>query len=648
MNEIINRNLWVYDIETLASCFTYTAINIDTNEQVKYVIHKEKDERILLYNHLKECKGQIGFNNISFDYPVIHYFLEIYTGYTTEELIENLYRKAQNIISDQIKDGFSNYFNPKDYKIQQLDLFKIWHYNNKARTTSLKSLQISMNYPNVMEMPIHHSKEDISLEEVDEILEYNLNDVLSTFEFYKKSKDKINLRKQLNEKYKLNCINYSDSKIGEQLILKLYCLATYKSNDTQFNWTKFYEYMKEVKQLRTYRPSIKLEKCIFDYIKFESKEFNELLNTFKTKTVSELKGSIEESVIYKGFKYSFGLGGIHGCIKPGIYESDEDYLIIDADVGAMYPSIAIVNNLYPKHLGKEFCTVYKDVLNQRMIAKKAKDSVISDALKLALNTVYGKSNEVFSPFYDPEYTVKTTLNGQLMLAMLAELLVNQLDKNITILQINTDGITVKIHRSCVEDYYNLCKIWEFRTNLNLEYVNYKKMVIRDVNNYSSSKFDNEIKYKGAFEIDKVVGNEPAYHKDNSFRIIPIALNKYFFENIPIEDTINKHTNIYDFCGKQKFKGEDVGELHYIEPFSQELIKEKQQKNTRYYISTDGDAFIKNYAKGSIEKIHVGYKVTIFNKYIQKPIKNYNIDKSFYIKECYKEIEQIENKQLQLF
>jgi hypothetical protein len=32
MNEIKDRRLWVYDIETLASCFTYTAFNIDTEE----------------------------------------------------------------------------------------------------------------------------------------------------------------------------------------------------------------------------------------------------------------------------------------------------------------------------------------------------------------------------------------------------------------------------------------------------------------------------------------------------------------------------------------------------------------------------------------------------------------------------------------
>jgi len=471
----LNKNIWVYDIETLKSCFTYTAVNVETSEQVQFVLHKDKFEILELIQHLNECKGQIGFNNVNFDYPIIHKLLTNWKKWLAkyrdkqELIITELYEEAQRIIEEQNNENFNQIVAIKQYEviIPQMDLFKMWHFNNKARRTSLKALEISMNFPNVMEMPIDHNRDDITLEEIPSILEYNLNDVLATLEFYKKSFGKIDLRKGLNEKYNLKCINFPDSKIGEQLILKLYCDYTGKDP-----W--------EVKKQRTYRNYINLNECIFPYIEFESIEFNNLLNKFKSTVIRETKNALKESVIYKGFKYEYGLGGIHGCIKAGVYEADDDYIIIDADVGSLYPNIAIKNGLYIEHLGKDFITVYDDyIVKPRLAAKKAGDTIMADGFKLSANSVYGKSNDVNSFLYDPKYTMQTTVNGQLLLTMLAEKLVDMIP-NLQILQINTDGITVKIKKGDIWKYQELCKSWENLTKLNLEYVEYSKMVIRDV------------------------------------------------------------------------------------------------------------------------------------------------------------------------
>lgn len=382
---MIDRRIWVYDIETLKSCFTYSAFNIDTCEVVQYVIHEKRNNISKLIKHLNKLKGQIGFNNVNFDYPIIHYILKCYNEWINcnykdqnEIIITDIYQEAQRIIEEQNKQSFniSVAIKQSEVLIPQLDLFKLWHYNNKDRSQSLKGLEIAMNYPNVMDMPIFHDREDISIEEVPSILEYNLNDVMATYEFYKLSKDKISLRRDLNTKYNLKCINFPDSKIGEQLVLKLYCEATGLNI-----W--------DVKKLRSNRLKIALKECIFDYIKFHSEEFNDLLSNFKSKVIQETKGSLEQSVIYKGFKYDFGSGGLHGCIKSGIYESDEDYIIIDADVNSLYPSIAVLNQLYPEHLGKAFCNIYENILNQRIEAKKAGNMTLSDGFKLSLNSVYG-------------------------------------------------------------------------------------------------------------------------------------------------------------------------------------------------------------------------------------------------------------------
>lgn len=319
------NSVWVIDIETCASAFTYTALNVNDNSVFQIIIHENLNQLDKFYEHLIKCKGHISFNGINFDYPVIHFIMCNYKKFKflqTNEIIKLIFDEAQRVISLQNSKDFKvqSAIPVKYVKIPQLDLFRVWHFNNKARMTSLKSLEIAMNYPNVMDMPIDYRRTDISLEEVyDVILPYNLNDVEATHEFYKRSLDKIGLRKGLITKYGLPCINFPDSRIGEELVLKLYCEAT--GLDPY-----------EVKQMRSERTEMALKDCIFDYIKFDTKEFNTLLDKLKNKVVTETKGSIVESVVFNGFKYDYGTGGIHGCIKPGVYESDDIYVVIDADV----------------------------------------------------------------------------------------------------------------------------------------------------------------------------------------------------------------------------------------------------------------------------------------------------------------------------
>lgn len=623
----------MYDVETIKGIFTYCALDVNTEQIYKFVIHNSKNDLKALKSHLMQCKEQIGFNNINFDYPILHFILinDYLEEIQPKEICRLIHEKAQEIITEQNEIKWSS-VRESEWKIKQIDLFKMWHYSNKNRWTSLKALEISMNYPFVMEIPIKHDEENIKEEQIEEILNYNLNDVKATFEFYKKSFDKIELRKGITAKYKLPCISWNNGKIGEQLILNLYCKKTKKSI-----W--------DVKQLRTYRNSITLKDCIPE-IEFKSKEFNSVVEFFKNSIIVTTKDDISKSVNYKDFIYDFALGGIHGVCKSGIYESNEEYIIKSCDVASLYPNLAIVYNFYIEHLGKEFLEVYKnDIVDVRMKEKaKGGDKSIIDGFKEAANVPYGKSNDKWSFLYDPLYTMKTTIHGQLLIAKLCEMLLEI--PNSEMLACNTDGLEIKIPRTHKNLYYDICKEWEKLTNLTLEYTNYNKMWIRDINNYGCISDKDKIKNKGCFEVDKMVGNEPAYHKDNSFRIIPYALEQYFSKGIQVEETICSHKDIYDYCGRQKFNKFSYGEIHYLK--DGEKVVEKQQKNVRYYISNPGVVFMKQYTKGTDEMINKGWNVTIFNNYIKKPIEEYNIDYSFYIQECNKIIEQISSKQLQLF
>ncbi len=623
---MINRNTEVYDIETIQNCFTYIGLNIDTQEIVEFVIHDSRNDLSKLIIHLSTLKGMIGFNNLSFDYPVIHAILmgNIQTA-------EEIYEKAQQIIDTPDENRWDVQIPYWKEIIPQLDLYALNHFHNPAKRTSLKDLEFWMNYPNVQDMPISHL-EAIREDQIEMVLEYNLNDVKATYEFYKLCKDKIELRKMLGKEYGLKLTNSDDPKIGSEIFIDL--LSKDMSVDK-----------KELRKKRTSRDEIAFKDIILPYVKFNSPKFQSLLGQLKQTVITSTKKMSDNSVIYKGFKYDFGLGGLHGCIKPGVYTSNDDYSILDIDVSSFYPNLAINNGFKPEHLGDSFCKIYKRIYEQRSIAKKAGNKAINEGLKLALNGSFGKMIDTYSWLYDPKCGMSITINGQLLLAMLIEEIVDNIECEV--LQVNTDGITIKIENKDRELVMKLCSEWELMTKLELEYKDYLKMIIQDVNNYCALDVKLNIKSKGLFEITK------EFHKDTSFKIVPIALQRYFIENIPILETLHSHKNIYDFCGRAKFKKDSYGEIRWIGTDSNNssllvIKKQKQQKTTRYYIAQVGYDFFKVFPEKKKEQvIHDGWKVSIFNTFRSDEEDRYNVDYKFYYKECMKIIQSIESKQLML-
>jgi hypothetical protein len=618
----------VYDIETLSNCFTYTAIDRDSDKVFKFVIWKEKNELYDLLVHLTNTKGMIGFNNINFDYPVMHYIIKERNKLVQldgDKIAKLIYKKAQSFISQEYSA-----VKEEEVIIPQLDLFRIWHYDNKARMTGLKKLEIAMNFPNVQDMPYSHEHKVKTEKEVQEILDYNLNDVEATKVFYTKTVDKLELRKGLQTKYGLNCLNYPDSKIGEQLMLKLYCHYTQQSED-------------EVKKRRTHRKLFKFSECVPEYINFKTPEFNQLLDYIKGIEVTELKESFKYAFEYNGFTFDLGTGGIHGCIKPGVYQSTDNQVIVDCDVASLYPSLGITLNLYPEHLGEQFSQIYEEgIVKPRLEAKKNKDMVMADGFKLSANSVYGKSNSEYSFLYDPLYTLKTTLSGQLALCMLSEMLMTRVP-NLTMLQINTDGLTVSIPVEHKRLYWNICQEWEAQTKLVLEYVAYSQMIIRDVNNYIAvSEKSGKVKYKGTFKPNHEMIKDGEYHKSLSQGIVSLAIADYFLKGIPVEQTIKESKDIYLFC-----KTFNATHGWYCETVDSEGNTEKQQKTNRYYISNNGKTFRKLKDERVIEVEAGGTRVTIFNKYYEVPFEEYNIDYEYYINECFKIIHKIDGTEEKL-
>lgn len=632
----------VYDIECLSNLFTYTGYDLNSKEYFQFVIHDSKNNYELLYNHLKGRKlVQIGFNNEGYDYPVIHHLLNHYDEYVTKSghlLSQCIYQKSQEVIMMEFSE-----IADKNKFIQQIDLYKIHHLNNKARICSLKQLEVYMRMRNVEEMPFNHTHW-CSEEDVKSILLYNLNDVKATTLFFfmtigktdnpiYKGKDKISLRLNLNKKYKLGCLNFPDVKIGEQLILKLYCDKTGSRK-----W--------DIKQLKSPRNSINLKECVPKWVAFKTKEFNQLLNKINSTVISNTKGEFNESVIFHNIKMEYGTGGLHSNADPGIYKSNDEWIIYDQDVGSLYPSLAVTLGLYPEHLGKIFTEIYNEIVSTRLKEKKKpkkeRDMVIMEGFKLAANGIYGKSGEESSFLYDPLYTMKTTIAGQLFLSMFTEKLVNACPE-IKFIQHNTDGLTYLVKRSHLSLVKEVTKEMEDLTGLYIEDNIYNLLVMRDVNSYLARYESGDVKYKGIFEIDSEC------YKNPSMRIVPLALSNYFLNNIPVSETIYNHKDIFDFCMLHKSNSNFTSFMRNGE----DIIK--LDRITRYYISNKGYELIKIKSNGKDlnlskfnqgeNRINVGYRTTLFNKYIELPIDKYDINYKFYIRECNKIIDIIEPKQM---
>jgi len=631
----VEKKVFVFDLEQLTNLHTATFMERDDKENVRvFVIHSSRNDMHEYYKFLQEeVSGLVGFNNVRYDYPLLHLFMAVMQMIsdrtTADGLNQILYEESQRLIREEYTA-----IPERETKIPQLDLFLIHHFDNKAKMTSLKYVQINIGYHNVQDMPLEHTHHVLD-DEIEKVLDYNFNDVDSTHDFFTLSKPLVELRKKLGAKYKLNLLNMNDPKIGQEIF------GREISKKTRIRYSV-------LKEMRTYRRSIDLGKCVLPTISFKSDEFNKILDFFKGKTIDTTYKAFEESVIYKGFKYDYGTGGLHGCIESGIYEEDDEYMILDIDVQGYYPSVAIENGFYPQHLGKSFLAVYQECVDLKNEAGRTGDMVTKAGMKLANNGVYGKSNDQYSMFYDPMYTMRVTVNGQLQLSMLAEQLVDGMRIPCTILQVNTDGITIKMHRDMEAKQIDICEAWEKQTGLVLEYAMYKKMVIRDVNNYLAIDLDDKAKPKGCFEVIPMQNGAIAYNKNWSMRIVPKVLHEYYMYGVPVEEGVRDSRNIYDFCIGFRSRGDWDLWATWIN--NDEKMRAKQQKTIRYYMSRSGVLFTKeNREDGRVISLEAGRTATPFNTYYEHPeFSYYNIDYGYYIKEINKIINSVNDGQLKLF
>ena len=668
--QIRGKTVFVYDIEVFQNIFHCSVLNTETKEIHKFEISPRKNQLSELISFFKQVNSPVswndnyttncsidsdkifcGYNNLHYDNPVINYIIE-YEHVLAEKPVLVITNSIFNL-SREITNSDENIEKWKRWKYQVwFDSFDILTmlYSNKLRV-GLKEIQVTMQYKNVQEFVCDWSK-PLPIEDFDSMIDYNINDIESTSALLDGCKKDIDLRLAIEDEYGVKVLSKDGVNIGMKILTHKYL------EKTGLTWW-------DIKDLRSPQAYIPLKDVILPFIKYDSPILKSVLDEMKTQVVSPGRKGYEKNFVFGGLRYTVGVGGIHSKNDPEIIIPAEDEMLIDIDVASLYPSMLIEYGFYPKHLGPEFLEVYSQIRSERIEAKHNGDKIKDSTLKLALNGLSGNLQNEHNFCYSTFAAMQIRINGQLLLLMLAEKLV---ELGCRIVQANTDGLFVLLKKSIYDKVNNVCREWEQLTKLTLEEDRFEAMYQYAINDYIAVKEgytdvrdrflageqivqkkktgelyksieqiqDDYIKQKGMFITKVQLG------KGLTPKIIPEAVIKYFVDGIPVEDTIKGCKDIKKFLMAEK-----TGKQWNVE-----YMKEDIQRTNRFYASTNGGYLWKWKQVGNAERQYqnmlAASGVTLLNKFDDKPIEDRKINYRYYLRECYKIIEDLKPRQLSLF
>lgn len=574
---------FIYDIETYKNMFSVGIVHVATRTRWIFEVSPRLNQSaqfIEFLYWLRDIKGRLfGFNNEGFDWIVCQHLIAVFErqGYFTAK---DAYDKAQEIFNQQYHNRFGLMVWPDQRTVTQGDLFKIHHFDNMARSTSLKKLEINMRSRSVVDLP-YDPHVDLTADQADEVIAYMCHDISETLKFYLASLDQIAFRDQLAEKYPDlgDVLNFNDTKIGKKFFER-----QLEQSVPGICYTR--EGGRKVPR-QTHRPTIALRDVVSPKVWFDQPAFQAILQRLNTSVIVETKGVFEDMRAHVGgIDFVFGVGGIHGSRHATSVCPDADHDLVDVDVASYYPNLAISNGWFPEHLSVKFCEIYSEVYEMRK--QHGKKTAENAMLKLALNGVYGDSGNQYSPFYDPQYMMSITINGQLFLCMLAEWVMNA---GAQMVQVNTDGITCLVPKARRADFDAMCAHWETHTRLELEHVDYSAMHIRDVNSYMAVKTDGSVKRIGAYSyvtpLDDPFTRERGWHKNHSALVVAKAAEAKLVHGHDLAEFIMTHRDPYDFMLSVKVPRSS----HLEERWSDGSVN-RVQNTCRYYVSTQGCALTK--------------------------------------------------------
>jgi hypothetical protein len=198
-------------------------------------------------------------------------------------------------------------------------------------------------------------------------------------------------------------------------------------------------------------------------------------------------------------------------------------------------------------------------------------------------------------------------------------------------------VTIMLNKSLIDKMHEINKWWMETTKYELERTDYQKIIFSTVNDYLAIKTDGEIKKKGDFLTDFEL------HKNKSARIVPIALEAYYVHDIPVATTICNHSNIFDFCLRQK----SSKDFHYEGIANGN--KTVYNKLIRYYVSNTGEKLLKVKNENSdstavdMSQVEAGEWLATVCNHLTKDTPITNVNFAYYIERAEKIISKIQLK-----
>ncbi|MBF0553738.1 MAG: hypothetical protein HQK96_04190 [Nitrospirae bacterium] len=599
-----NQDVLIYDLKIYKDYFIILCLDNKGWKVFKLEDFTDADKRKITKQYFKD-RTLIGYNNSKVNDIMLEY---LFTAFIQPDVVYKYYRYV--ITTCQI-----SYINNSNALLKSIvpwsrsiDLAKVASLKTPI---PLKAMAIRLKYLKIQDIP--NPPDDIiaTEEEVKSALADCKRNILITKSLWSKYQHNVKLRLQLNDLFNVDVLNMTESEIAEEIMLSTYkqrtCIGEKPKPDTSVK-------LIEVKNLISSR------------VNFKTPYLNRFLNKLNSiiSDSNNIEDELHKQLHIGNIEFNFTGGGLRTKDGNLILSSTDTMQLVDIDIISCYPSTILNENLCPSHLSHVWLDIYREIVEKRIRAKKAGDIVTAEAIKVVINSIYGRTKFPYSFMYDEIVMYSIVVTVELFLLMLIERL-NQY--HIRVVSANTDGVLIYIDKQKLSDLDEIIKEWQEVTHYETERAIYTKYLRKDINNFILVSENGEIKRRGVFNI---------YNFKNKCEAIIIkeAAMEYLLNGISVVDTIRNEKDIYKF-------------IYYVNP---ELNKEQNlnmvyngkqiQKTNRWYKSKHGGTLEHSDKNGKFKTDSNNNGVTLINDIENTSIPS-DIDYRHYIAEAKRLVEAIE-------
>lgn len=652
---------------------------LETIPKKRFVLYEDDDTDLfsLLY-WLQQKADYFGYNNKKYDRLMLSALLMYYNQFDKpSKLITFLYETSQRVIRSSNNDtlwtdNFTSLILRNNVAFRDLDLFQIFrldHYHKSLKQTSINIKWYNLKeytMPPIGDLDRHYYHERlpeakgmtdrelnihyrnvferfIPKEYLNEMADYNDNDVYIVAELIRMNQEEVLLRYRISEEYKVDVYSASRSTIADKVIVKLY------SKFTGLHPKAFID-------TKTIRRKILVSEILSDEIAFSTPELNDILSDIRSLTLRGEKGEFDREFTFMGTSYTIATGGLHSNEIPAVYIENSDSIIVDRDVASYYPNMIRSLKVCQKHLiPKAWFRIADTIVDERLehkhlakdksldVMERDKHATAAACLKIVANAgIFGKMGSEKSFLCDKKAMYQVTINGQLFLLMLIEKLELA---GIHVISANTDGIVTIVPRELEQTADDICHWWEKHLGLELEFTYYTKYVTEGVNSYLTVKRGGSSKFKGRMNPKMFLED---LSKGYNSPIVAKCVTEYFINGTPVMETLRNAKSILDFCRTQNVNHKY--RLEFTHVVDGKIRTDVVQRNTRFYISSTGGTLMKVESMGWNERneeqvkkssLCAGQRVSICNIVDDTDISELNVNYLYYYNEAMAIIEPIE-------